>query len=367
MFITLIIFIFILGLLVFVHEFGHFWVAKRVGVKVHEFAFGFKPRLVSWKRGGTEYAINAIPLGGYVKLEGESEDSGKAGSFLAQSVGKRALILIAGVLMNLVLAWLLLTMSYIIGSYPLSMTYHKHPGVINEGGVIVVDVKPNSPAETAGIQSGDAILEINGEPITETQTVTDRIKELSGQEITVKLLRKDMKFDTKATPRVNPPMGEGALGIGTGVSIHSRALWYKAPYVALLELGSEIQSAFIGFIGFVQQLVVKQEVNKDVSGIVGIGAATGIVRRLGIGPLLAFTALISTNLAVINILPFLPLDGGHLLFVGLEALRRKPVAQMYRQWFSMAGLAAIMLLFVIVTYQDVLNFALVDRIKQLFS
>src|SRR6266542_6577053 len=110
MLITLLIFIFILGLLVFVHEFGHFWMAKRVGIKVHEFAFGFKPRLYAWKRGETEYAINALPFGGYVRLEGESENTGK-GSFMAQKPGKRALVLVAGVGMNLVLAWFLLTLS----------------------------------------------------------------------------------------------------------------------------------------------------------------------------------------------------------------------------------------------------------------
>src|SRR5690606_26942825 len=124
----------------FVHEFGHFWVAKRSGVKVHEFAFGFRPRLFAWKRGETEYAINLIPLGGYVRLEGETEDTGKKGSFAAKPPKVRAAVLVAGVLMNVLLAWILLAISYAVGSYPISPTYHKHPGVIAQTQVVIVHV-----------------------------------------------------------------------------------------------------------------------------------------------------------------------------------------------------------------------------------
>jgi regulator of sigma E protease len=366
MFLTLLIFILILGLLVFVHEFGHFWVAKKLGVTVHEFAFGFKPRLFSWKRGGTEYAINAIPLGGYVRLEGESEDTGKKGSFMAKSPKERALVLVAGVVMNLILAWVLLTITYVIGSYPLSNTFGSHAGVEGSRVVVVTLVSPNSPAQQAGIKAGDQIIALNGQSVEDAVALTETIKQQAGKEITIRYSRNGQESDTKTTPRVNPPAGEGAFGIGTGEASLLKAPWYKAPFIAVLEVGSQIKNSFVGFFQFVGQLIVRQEVNEDVSGIVGIGAATGIVRRLGIGPLLQFTALISTNLAVINILPILPLDGGHLLFAGLEAWRKKPIKDLYRQWMAIAGLAAILLLFLVVTYQDFLRFAIIDRIKDIF-
>ncbi|HEY1074208.1 MAG TPA: site-2 protease family protein [Patescibacteria group bacterium] len=369
MLITFLVFIFILGLLVFVHEFGHFWVAKRSGIKVHEFAFGFRPRLFSWKRGDTEYAINLLPLGGYVRLEGEDQDPSQAkktkDSFAAQPVGVRAAVLVAGIVMNLVLAWALLTATYSVGSLPLSPSFAEHPGLDIQPVIILADVTVGSPAQIAGLRPGDTITAINGESLTSVQSLVSTIQSQAGKEISLTYIRDGRTVEVHATPRENPPVGEGALGIAPQEVSHVRAAWYRAPFIAIREVGAEIKGSFLGFIGFVQRLVVKQEVSEDVSGIIGVGALTGTVRRLGVGPLMQFMALISTNLAVINILPILPLDGGHLLFVGLEALRRKPVPEKYRQWVALAGLAAIGLLFVIVTYQDLLRFSIFDHLKSL--
>lgn len=369
MLITFILFILILGLLVFVHEFGHFWVAKRSGIKVHEFAFGFRPRLISWKRGETEYAINLLPFGGYVRLEGEDQDPAAPkktkGSFAAQSVGVRAAVLIAGIVMNLILAWALLTATYIVGSYPLSMSFGEHAGLVTKPVIVLVNVVAGSPAEQAGLTRGDTVLALNNTPVTSVEELVTTIQAEAGKELSLTYERNGRETTVTVTPRLNPPAGEGALGIAPQSVGVVRAPWYRAPFVAIAEVGAQIKGSFLGFAGFVQQLVVKQEVSEDVSGIIGVGALTGEVRRLGIGPLMQFVALISTNLAVINILPILPLDGGHLLFVALEAIRRKPVAEKYRQWVAIAGLAAIGLLFVIVTYQDLLRFAIFDRLKAL--
>ncbi len=366
MIITLLVFLLILGLLVFVHEFGHFWVAKRLGIKVHEFAFGFKPRLLAWKRGETEYAINLIPLGGYVRLEGEQEDTGKKGSFMGQSASTRAAVLVAGVVMNLILAWVLLTLTYGLGSYPLTPTFDKHAGIARTSDVVVVSVSPNSPAEASGIKVGDHITAINNQPVIDSSSLTETIKTYVGQKIMITYRRDNQVYEVRATPRSNPPANEGAFGIGTGELASVKVSWLQAPWYALRELGSEIQGTFVGFTDFVKRLVVKQEVSENVSGIVGIGAATGIVRRLGIAPLLQFIALISTNLAVVNILPILPLDGGHLLVTAIEAITRRKVRDVYRYWVTMAGLAAILILFVVVTYRDFITFSIFERLKNLF-
>lgn len=363
---TLLLFLLILGLLVFVHEFGHFWAARKVGVTVHEFAFGFKPRLFAWKRGETEYAINLIPLGGYVRLEGEEEDTGKKGSLMAKKPGQRAFIFVAGVLMNLLLAWILLTAAYTIGSYPLTPTFGNHTGLASYSAAVITDVSANSPASAAGLQAGDTVRFVNAEQIDSANELIEFLKQNAGQEVTIKFDRGAESQTVTLTPRVDPPAGEGAVGIAIGESTLVRAPWYKAPFVALQELGSSIAATFVGFVSFLHQLIVRQEVSQDVSGIVGVGAAVGIVRKLGIGPLLQFTALISTSLAVINIMPIPVLDGGHLLFLAAEAVRKKPVNDTVRAYLTAAGLVLILVIMLSVTYQDFLRFSIFENIKQLF-
>jgi regulator of sigma E protease len=363
--VTFILFILILGLLVFVHEFGHFWVAKKSGIKVHEFAFGFRPRLFSWKRGETEYAINAIPLGGYVRLEGEQKETGKD-SFMAQKPLVRGAVLLAGVCMNLVLAWVFLTFAYMLGALSLSGTFNHHPGLDSKEYPMVLGVSPNSPAEIAGLQVRDIILEINSQKLTIADQVGDITRQNAGKEITIKYQRGSEIRDTKAQVRQNPPEGEGPLGVGTMGVGYAKSVWYKAPYFAVLEVGSQIKNSFTGFIDLVKRLVVKHEVSENVTGIVGVGATTGIVRQFGLGALLQFIAIISVGLAVLNSMPILPLDGGHLLFVIIEAIRKKPVKESVRQGFALAGVAAFLLLMVIVTYQDFLRFAVIERLKNLF-
>ncbi len=366
MLITGLVFILILGLLVFVHEFGHFWVARKVGVTVHEFAFGFRPRLFSWKRGETTYAINLIPLGGYVRLEGEDADTGKKGSLMGKPPVKRILIFIAGVVMNLVLGWLLLVLAYGIGCYSLSPTFESHAGVVTDRSIYVGTVNPNSPASVAGLHKGDKIVAVAQQPVADALPMIQIFKQKAGQSVDVTYERQGVKAETQLVPRQNPPQGEGAIGITVEQSSITRTAWYRAPWVALQETGAEIKSSFVGFIGFISKLIVRQQVDENVAGIVGVGSAVGVVRRLGISTLMQFTALISINLAVLNILPVPPLDGGHVLFTALEAIRKKPVKEAYRGWITIGGLIAILLLFVIVTYQDLARLAIFESLKHLF-
>ncbi len=364
---TILIFIVALALWVISHEFGHFIAAKKLGVTVHEFAFGFKPRLFSWKRGGTEYAINLLPLGGYVRLEGEDENTGKKGALMALSPGKRIIVFVAGVVMNLILAWVLLMFAYGIGSYPLTPSFDSHAGEVSNTKVTIVDVVSKIPASEVGLRPEDVVVAINNEPIDSAAELSDLLKQSAGAPTTLTFIREGQNQAVTVTPRQNPPAGEGVLGIKmTAQPEKVRVSWYKAPWVALQELGSEITGAFISFGQFIGQLIQKHEVSDQVTGIVGVGVSVGIVRQMGLGTLLQFAALVSTSLAVINILPFPPLDGGHVLFTVIEWIRKKPVEAKYRQWVTLAGLAAILLLFVVVTYQDLLNFAIIERISNLF-
>jgi regulator of sigma E protease len=365
MLITIALFLFILGLLVFVHEFGHFWVAKRLGVTVHEFAFGFRPRLFAWHRNGTDYAINLLPLGGYVRLEGEDEESHKPGSFANKPAWVKALILVAGVTMNIVLAWFVLFLAYTIGSSALSPTFANQPFVHVNAQVFVDTVEPNTPAAAAGLKSGDQLLAINGQTMATADDFVNVTKQDVGKPITIKLERDSQTLNVMATPRVNPPAGQGALGISLAESATVRVPWYQAPISAASEVGSEIKLTFVGLWQFFRDLVVAHQVSPDVSGIVGVGVATGIVRRLGVGSVLQFISLISVNLALINILPIAPLDGGQLLFVILEKVSKRTLDQV-KNWASVAGLAVLLLFAIFITYKDVIRFDVISRIVHLF-
>ncbi|MDO8513667.1 MAG: M50 family metallopeptidase [bacterium] len=362
--VTFIIFLLILGILIFVHEFGHFTLAKRLGVKVDEFAFGFKPRLWGIKKGETTYAINAIPLGGYVSMYGEEKDRGSR-SFMGKPRWARAIILFSGVMMNFVFAWLIFTAIFIAGFEPLV------PGMVQGRGVKVVEpvvingVEEDSPAYKAGLQTNDRIVSVDGQPVGSSLEVIANIYEKNGRLATIVVRRDGKEMSLNITPRKNPPPDTGPLGIElSGGKIGT--VWYKAPFVALDQVGRLSELTVGAFGNFVKNLFVKHEVSKDVSGMVGVGFATDVVRRLGFTYVLQFIALISLSLAVMNLLPIVPLDGGHLLVLGIEAVRRKKLTENQLQWMGMAGLAFIMLLVVITTYSDILRFSVWDRIVSLF-
>lgn len=361
MIITGVLFILILGLLVFVHELGHFLVAKRNGVTVHEFAFGFKPRLFSWKRGGTEYAINLLPFGGYVRLEGETEDTGAKGSFAAKSPLIKTKVLVAGVTMNVILAWIVLMLAYAIGSTPLTASFSRQSFTQTNVMVELGRVAPGSPAELAGWQIGDQILTLDGQALESASALVMATKSKVGQEIRVELRRGQAILMSSLIPRNNPPAGEGALGIELVEASVVRSPLYLAPVAAAGELASQVKLTFMGIGRVLTDLVVERKVSDEASGLVGVGVATGVVRRLGIGSILQFISLISVNLALVNLLPIPPLDGGHLLFVWLEHWRKKSL-EIVRGYVTMVCLGLLLLFTLSVTYKDIIRFHIIDRL-----
>lgn len=360
--VTFIVFVLILGLLVFVHELGHFLMAKRAGVKVEEFAFGFRPRIWGKKVGETIYAINAIPLGGYVLMEGETEKAGPR-SFMALSPLKRVPILLAGVVMNAVLAWILITVIYIVGALPLSDSLAAHPGVSQHTKITITQVMSGSPAANEGLKTGDVITAIDRDHQAGTDTLIRDTTNHPGVPVVLTVNRGGRTFDITVTPRIHPPAGQGAIGIVMETESRVRTAWYRAPFVAILELGSEVKATVYGLSNFAQNLVVHQRVGQDVSGLIGIGEATGVVRRLGFTSLLQFIGIISINLAVVNLVPILPLDGGHVVLSFYEAWRKRPVSDETKGRFAAAGLLLIGVVFVVVTYHDAVQFQVFGRLR----
>jgi len=361
MVVTIIIFILILSLLVFIHEAGHFFVAKRMGVKVEEFGFGFPPRLVGKKIGETIYSINALPMGGFVKLYGEDEagggrikiaKTGKAHSkeknraFFAKSPWQRAAIVFAGVCMNFLL-------SVFIATYVYAVIGISVPGK----NVLVEDIAKNSPAEKAGIHAGDLILAVDQTPIVTPQQLIEYTKNHQGHEITVTIQEKHHTTEIlRLTPRTVFPKNEGAMGVViTTNSIIKKYPWYTAPVVGTWDTLKNSWMLLQGLGHILQQLIVQKTIPQGVAGPIGIAQLTGQVIAIGPEAVLALISLISLNLAVINILPIPALDGGRLAFILFEAFTGKKINQKFEGYVNAAGMALLLFLFVLISFHDIVR------------
>jgi len=365
---AIVVFIIILGLLVFVHELGHFIMAKRAGMRVDEFGFGFPPRIFGIKKGETIYSINLIPLGGFVKILGEDgSDQHDPRSFGHKSAWQRFSVLIAGVSMNVILAWVLLSIGVAIGL----------PTVIDEGDVLpksahvsnvsvgIIDVSEKTPASDAGLKLGDRILKIGGKEITSIQQAQDETRADAGKETTYTIKRGSEVFEKQITPRADPPSGQGPLGIALGSLAYVSYPWYQAPFrgaVALFNLDLLTIMTFASLIG---QFLSGHHVGSAISGPVGIAVLTKDVTALGFIYILQFTAVLSANLAIINAVPFPALDGGRVLFLIIEKIRRKKMDAKVEQWANTVGFILLLLLMVVVTVKDVGHYS--AQFKHLFQ
>lgn len=362
MIVTLLVFLVIIAVLVTIHEFGHFIVAKKVGVFVKEFAIGFKPRLWAKKIGETEYAINAIPLGGYVRLYGEGENEKGKRSLLGRSLSERFYILVAGAMMNILLGWLILTVLFIVGFQPIFPGVEKDP-FVNIPAITKVDsVSTGSPAYLAGLRPDDVITQVDGQYLDTTDFVS-YVNTKKGQTVILNVTQANgSQIIIQAIPRANPPAGEGALGVGLVSESNIKISIFKAPLAAFYETGRIIGLSVAGFANFVKGLVIHQQVSDNVTGLIGVGVLTGAARRLGFAYLMQLVVLITVGLGVVNLMPILPLDGGHIAAVIYEKIVRRPLGEKQLNWLAMAGLAFVVLLFVAVTYKDVIRFDLIGRI-----
>lgn len=356
MILTIIVFLLIIGVLVVVHEFGHFIVAKKVGVKVEEFAVGFPPRLLSIKKGETSYSINAIPLGGYVKMLGELEHSTDKRAFENQKPVKRFWISIAGVIMNLILAWFLLTIGFAVGMSPIVSNPDSIPGKTLSSEIIIADVTKDSAAEKAGLQSEDILISgtINNSATTFSSPadVTAYTKSHQGETVSLVYKRDGDTFSHDAVLS----KGDSPLGIAMVYKAIVKVAWYRAPYVALHETYEVVKLTFEFLGSFFAKLFTSGKVAEGVEGPVAIYVYTGLAVKAGFMVILQFVALLSINLALLNILPFPALDGGRLVFIVLERFfGKKVVKENVENIIHTVGFVVLILLMIVITYKDVIK------------
>jgi regulator of sigma E protease len=353
---SVIIFLIVLSVLVLVHELGHFSVAKYFGIRVDEFGLGYPPRakkLFSWR--GTDFSLNWLPFGGFVKIfgenpTGEENELRDPQSFVSKNRSIQAFVLVAGVTANFIFAWFLISFGFMLG-----MPAPEGLGLpVSHVQTVITEVRSGSPAELAGLKSGDAILSVSGLGSISPEDITGYINTSSGP-VTLYVQRGGEQLTLHATPAEGIVEGRKAIGVGMdsiGVAklpffsaiSHGLSFTWKLTKLTAVALGSFILHAFIG-----------QADLSQVTGPVGLVGIVGDVSSLGFVYLISFTALISINLALVNLLPFPALDGGRLLFVLIESIARRPIPPKIFNAANGIGFAFLILLMIIITFRDVSN------------
>lgn len=342
---TAIIAIFVvLFTIVFFHELGHFLAAKIAGVTVLEFGIGFPPRLFAFRFKGTEYSLNWIFFGAFVKLAGE-KDEAIEGGFATKSAPVRFLVSAAGPLSNFILAYFLFTIGYLVPT-----------DVIAGGtGLKVLQVAPDSPAAINGIQTRDIILKIGGKEVTTFEELHAATQASLGRETDILLQREGKEILVRLTPRISPPRGEGAIGVRLGwdqVKTERRRLGLGP---SLIESGKNMQKLPELLGHFFSQVFSSPE--GTLVGPLGAAQITGQVAKYGLGPLLALAASLSIGIAIFNLFPIPPLDGGGMLITVVEGFRRgRMLSSNTRKIIYIGGTTLLVMLFVMITYNDILRF-----------
>ena len=352
MILAIIVFILILGLLIFSHEFGHFISAKKAGIKVEEFGFGFPPRLFGIKKGETLYSLNLIPLGGFVKIHGEQRPDKKRKilkkdkrAFYNKPIWQRAIVIVMGVVMNLLLAAILLSIVHGIGAPTI---IEKDVTGAKNIQIQIVDVAQNSPAKEAGLKIGDTIKEFN-----EVEDVQKFVARYAGEEITLIIQRGKEILEKTLLPRISPPEGEGPMGIALAKTGTVSYPWYEAIWQGFKTTGQLTVTFIKLFYNLLKTLVLKGTLIGEIAGPVGIAVLTSQVTKLGLIYILQFTAIISINLAIINALPFPALDGGRLLFLLIEKIKGSPISAKVENLINSLGFVLLIALMVLVTFRDI--------------
>lgn len=391
---TWIVFLLILSVLVLIHEFGHFWVAKKLGIKVEEFGFGFPPKVFGKKKGETEYTINLFPIGGFVKLYGEDEaGAGRIKlkhinemdhrteeykdihrAFFARPPAQRMVVAIAGVVMNTVLAVAIFYLFLIISGFKTELPLlfdHKFIGVnqVINSDVIIDTIAKNSPAEQKGIRPTSKVVSVNSEKIDNSREFSSIISENKGREIVIELvdIKTNSKYTVQVMPRLSPPKNQGALGVGF-TELDMVQLRYDTP----------LQKIFSGFIhpynllsynfdviGKLISISFKEKnaapVGDAVSGPVGIFKVVEAILQIEnvkerFLQILNITGILSISLAFFNILPIPALDGGRLFFILFEMVTGRKIPVKYETLAHTIGFALLLSLIILVTFKDIIRF-----------
>jgi regulator of sigma E protease len=364
-------FLIVLTVLVFVHELGHYWVARRNGVRIETFSIGFGPELFGrTDRAGTRWKISAIPLGGYVKMFGDADAASTPSgavrhmtpeerevSFFHKRLGQRAAIVAAGPIANFLFAIIGLTLLFSLYGQPFT------PADIGS-------IQPDSAAAQAGMQPGDVIVEVDGQPIERFEEVQQIVRFNQGTPLAMVIQRDGQRLPITATPQVTTitdRMGNshtiGLLGIGRAGMEYRR----HDPLTALWQAGRETVNLTVGTLGAVGQMIAGSRGTEELGGPLRIAQMSGEVAQSGVIALVWFMAILSVNLGLINLFPIPMLDGGHLLFYAVEAIRGKPLGDRAQEYGFRIGLALVLTLMVFATWNDLVHLRVVDFFRDLIS
>lgn len=359
----ILVFILVLVALILVHEFGHFVVAKLAGMRVDEFGIGYPPKLWGKRIGGTEYTFNLLPFGGFVKIYGEDPEPGVAPSlnaFTGKNRAIQALVLTAGIIMNLLFAWVLISTTLALGT-PRALTPDEAARA-TDATLAVASVLPGTPAAEAGLAPGDTIVSIEGaggrfegaDPNSFTAFIAEHE---AGSELmlhTVSLTGESRDIAISPRTGIVPAEPErAALGVSlTPVGIIA-VPWWQAPFEGARLTWEVTKQTTVALLSFFAGIFTFTADLSQVAGPVGIAGAVGHASDSGFASLLTITAIISINLALINLLPIPALDGGRLLFVAIEALLRRPLNPLYANAVNAVGFGLLILLMLVVTANDI--------------
>lgn len=363
-FISIILFLVVLFVLILVHEWGHFFAAKRTGMRVDEFGIGFPPKLYGIKRGETEYVINALPIGGYVKIFGEDiTETGTSAvdadrAFSARPKWAQAVVLLAGVTMNTIFAWFLFVIILVMGVAGAIDESAYNPTSSN---LVITSTLSGAPAE--GVIPVQAV-------ITDVTSASETLSELTpsafsnflaahaDQPVAITYSLADEVVEVKVTPMSGVlPDNPDRAGIGVGLALID-TIKYSFPQAvkeATYQTWASLKAITVGLGSLFSGIVAGTANFEQVTGPIGIVGYVGDAAQNGFTALLYFTAIISLNLAVINLLPIPALDGGRLVFVAIEAVIRKPIHPVWAARVNIAGFVALMLLMLAVTINDIVR------------
>jgi len=364
---SIIIFIIILFVLVVSHEFGHFIVAKINKIRVDEFSFGFPPKIYGKKVGETTYNLNMLPFGGYVKIFGENPDTDSmtgpdsSRSFVNKPRYIQALVLLAGVTMNFLVAWLLLSVGFMSG-LPTSVGTVPQGTIVENQALTITSIATNSPAEKSGMKVGDKIIALDTiKDSTKllssnlgTENVQSFVKNHNREEIKVSIVRAHDPMELTVVPQYNKE-GTPVIGISMDMIGTLKLPVHKAVWEGLKLSGDVFAGTVVGFYNLISTALVGKANMSSLTGPVGIVGVVGDAAKFGFVYLLSFTALISINLAVINLVPFPALDGGRLLFLLIEKIKGSRIKPEVANIVNMVGFGLLMLLMAVITYHDIVK------------
>ncbi len=419
MIITILLAILIIGLLIFSHELGHFVAARKLGVAVEEFGFGFPPRIIGLRRldttdikkissnetlemklidikddqnnrkiiketlydkiqetnrvvtkkkwqviygpkkiednnKNTIYSLNWIPIGGFVKIKGEQGDKKEQkDSFAHRKIWQRTIILSGGVFMNIILAFLLISLGFMIG-LPTSLNDTlPGPARVKNQAIQIAEVQPDSPAATAGLKMGDFIVSVDGQKFSSVSEFQAHTKPKLNKEVTLVVKRANEEMTITLMPANLNNDGQGVIGTWLVETGQVSYPWYYSIWMGAKTTVLITGQIILAFFSLLKNLIISQQIPSDIAGPVGIAALTGQMAKMGFIYILQFTALFSINLAILNFLPFPALDGGRVMFLIIEKIRGRPLNQRIENLVNNVGFLMLMVLVALVTFRDI--------------